>query len=224
MKALSEVGDYKTIDATGMQVLITRTKSGQVEVFVNACTHRGARLVEEGRGRTPRFTCPYHAWTFSPDGDLVAIYAEDEFGELDKSQYGLTELSCLERAGLIWAILNPHSSLEIEQFLCGYDDMLAQFGFDYWHLQATQPITISGGPIRIWAGPARTSNSMNIYPRRMALAAVARWRMDHLSAHLHCQLSGRRPLGHDLAAFSRGNAGYVEYDPVLSDGEGAAHG
>ncbi len=133
-----EVGDYKTIDATGMQVLITRTKSGQVKVFVNACTHRGARLVEEGRGRTPRFTCPYHAWTFSPDGDLVAIYAEDEFGELDKSQYGLTELPCLERAGLIWVILNPHSSLEIEQFLCGYDDMLAQFGFDSWHLQATQ--------------------------------------------------------------------------------------
>ncbi|MGI9324172.1 MAG: aromatic ring-hydroxylating oxygenase subunit alpha [Pseudomonadales bacterium] len=133
-----EVGDYKTIDAAGVQVLITRTKSGQVKAFVNMCTHRGACLVGESRGRTYRFTCPYHAWTFSPDGDLVAVYAEEEFGDLDKSQYGLTELPCLERAGLIWVTLNPKSTLDIETFLCGYDSMLAQFGFDTWHLQATQ--------------------------------------------------------------------------------------
>ncbi len=133
-----EVGDYKALDATGMQVLITRTRSRQVKAFVNMCTHRGACLVDEGRGRTHKFTCPYHAWTFSPDGDLVAVYAESEFGELDKGQYGLTELPCLERAGLIWVILNPDATLDIDSFLCGYDDMLSDFGFDTWHLQATQ--------------------------------------------------------------------------------------
>ena len=133
-----EVGDYKAMDATGVQVLITRTRSGEVKAFVNMCTHRGACLVEEGRGRTHRFTCPYHAWSFSPDGDLVAVYAEQEFGELDRSQYGLTELPCLERAGLIWVILNPNATLDIEDFLSGYDSMLGLFGFDGWHLQATQ--------------------------------------------------------------------------------------
>lgn len=133
-----EVGDYKAIDATGVQVLITRTRSGQVKAFLNMCTHRGACLVDEGRGRKHRFTCPYHAWTFSPDGDLVAVYADKEFGDLDRSQYGLTELPCLERAGLIWVTLNPNSTLDIELFLSGYDGMLAQFGFDTWHLQATQ--------------------------------------------------------------------------------------
>lgn len=135
---LPEVGDYKAMEATGVQVLITRTKSGQVKAFINACTHRGACLVGEGRGRTHRFTCPYHAWTFSPDGDLVAVYAEKEFGELDKGEFGLTELPCLERAGLVWVILNPKATVDIEQFLCGYDEMLSQFGFDTWHLQATQ--------------------------------------------------------------------------------------
>jgi len=135
---LREVGDYKAIDATGVQVLITRTRSGDVKAFVNMCTHRGACLVEQGRGRTHRFTCPYHAWTFSPDGDLVSVYAEKEFGSVDKSQYGLVELPCLEKAGLIWVTLDPDSTLDIDLFLCGYDDMLADFGFDTWHLQATQ--------------------------------------------------------------------------------------
>ena len=133
-----EVGDYKAMQASGVQVLITRTRGGVVKAFLNMCTHRGACLVAEGRGRTHKFTCPYHAWTFSPDGDLVAVYAEQEFGELDKGQYGLTELPCLERAGLIWVTLNPHATLQIESFLSGYDAMLEQFGFASWHLQATQ--------------------------------------------------------------------------------------
>ena len=135
-----EIGDYKAIDATGVQVLITRTRTGEVKAFLNMCTHRGACLVEEGRGRTHRFTCPYHAWTFSPDGDLVAVYSEKDFGDVNKSEYGLTELPCLERAGLIWVTLNPDSNLAIEDFLSGYDAMLADFGFDSWHLQATQEL------------------------------------------------------------------------------------
>jgi len=135
---VKEIGDYKAIDATGVQVLITRNKDGDVKAFLNMCTHRGACLVDEGRGRTHRFTCPYHAWTFSPDGELVAVYSEKEFGEVDKGDYGLTELPCLEKAGLIWVILDPDSALSINDFLSGYDSMLAQFGFDSWHLQATQ--------------------------------------------------------------------------------------
>ena len=133
-----EVGEYKAMEACGVQVLMTRTKGGEVKAFVNMCTHRGARLTEEGRGKAHRFTCPYHAWSFSPEGDLVAVYSADDFGEIDKSCYGLTELPCLERAGLIWVILDPKSKLDIELTLSGYDGMLAQFGFESWHLQATQ--------------------------------------------------------------------------------------
>ena len=77
----------------------TRTRSGEVRAFVNMCSHRGARLREEGCGNAQRFTCPYHAWTYSPEGDLVAVYSAEQFGEIDKSQHGLTPLPCLEKAG-----------------------------------------------------------------------------------------------------------------------------
>ena len=135
---LREVGDYKAMEAAGVQVLITRTKTGAVKAFVNMCTHRGARLTEQGCGKAYKFTCPYHAWTFSPEGDLVAVYAEQDFGDIDKSSFGLTELPTLEKAGLIWVTLNPQSNLDIKDFLSGYDSLLEQFGFETWHLQATQ--------------------------------------------------------------------------------------
>lgn len=137
---MPEVGDYKAMVAAGIQVLITRTQSGEIKAFINMCTHRGARLMDEGCGSARRFTCPYHAWTFSPDGDLVAVYSADDFGDIDKSDYGLTELPCLEKAGLIWVTLDPESTLDINVFLSGYDALLNEFGFDDWHHEKTQRV------------------------------------------------------------------------------------
>ena len=135
---IPDVGDYKAMEAAGMQVLITRNREGNIKAFVNMCSHRGARLAPEGKGQAHKFTCPYHAWTFSPDGDLVAIYSAEDFGELDKSCYGLTELPCLEKAGIIWVTLDPNSTLDINAFLSGYDSLLAEFGLETWHHQHTQ--------------------------------------------------------------------------------------
>ncbi len=137
---LRNPGDYKAMEAAGVQVLITRDREGSVRAFVNMCSHRGARLVGEGCGSAHKFTCPYHAWTFSPGGDLVAVYSQDDFGALDKSEYGLISLPCLEKAGLIWVTLDPDSTLDINAFLSGYDSLLGEFGFDTWHHQHTQRV------------------------------------------------------------------------------------
>ena len=137
---LPNPGDYKALEAVGVQVLITRTREGEVRAFVNMCSHRGARLAEEGCGHANKFTCPYHAWTYSPKGDLIAIYSADEFGEIDKGNYGLTQLPCLEKAGLIWVTVDPKSTLPIEDFLCGYDSLLNEFGFADWYHHSTQRV------------------------------------------------------------------------------------
>jgi phenylpropionate dioxygenase-like ring-hydroxylating dioxygenase large terminal subunit len=137
---LRDVGAYKAMEAAGVQVLITRTKSGVIKAFVNMCSHRGARLMPEGQGSAHRFTCPYHAWTYSPDGDLVSIYSADDFGSIDKSCHGLTELPCLEKAGIVWVTLDPDSKLDINDFLSGYDSLLNEFGFETWHHEHTQTV------------------------------------------------------------------------------------
>jgi phenylpropionate dioxygenase-like ring-hydroxylating dioxygenase large terminal subunit len=127
-------GDYRACDAGGVPILISRDKNGEVRAFLNMCAHRGAQIMPEGNGNTHRFTCPYHAWTYNPEGDLIGIFSEKEFGEIDRSCYGLRPLPVLERAGLIWVTPNPDSDLSIEKFLCRYDDMLAHFNFESWHL------------------------------------------------------------------------------------------
>lgn len=130
---LREPGDYKALSVMGKPVLITRTTTGEIKAFENSCAHRGAQVVETGRGNAKRFVCPYHAWSYSNEGALKHILCEDEFGEVDRDTNGLVELPALERSGLIWVTLDSKSTLPIDDFLCGYDEMLENFGLKDWY-------------------------------------------------------------------------------------------
>ncbi len=131
---LRNPGDFKTLEVLGVPVLMVRTGNGDVRAYVNSCSHRGAVIVTEASGNRKRFTCPYHAWTYDHSGALVSVYAEKDFGDIDKSCRGLTSLPVGERAGMVWVNLDPSSKLDIDTFLCGYDQMLAHFGFESWEL------------------------------------------------------------------------------------------
>ena len=125
-------GDFKTLSVAGMSLIVSRTKDGNAHALINACSHRGTCLTQEENGNRKRFTCPYHGWSFSNAGDLLAINSEADFGVIDKNDYGLKSLPVYESAGLIWAILNPNSTVDIPAFLAGYDDMLEVFAFSDW--------------------------------------------------------------------------------------------
>jgi carnitine monooxygenase subunit len=133
-------GDFKTLEATGVPVLITRGQDGEVRAFVNSCSHRGTSVATEPSGNARRFMCPYHGWTFTQKGELMGIASANDFGEIDKTCYGLTPLRVSERAGLIWVILDPASSLSFDVFLAGYDKLLAHFGFETWRLHDSRVV------------------------------------------------------------------------------------
>lgn len=130
---LPEPGDYKAMDICGVPLLLTRQKDGTVGAFLNMCTHRG-NPVASGTGKANRFTCGYHGWTFKNDGDLIGVASPQDFGAIDKAAHCLTRFPVYESAGLIWATLDPTSTLDIADYLCGYDELLKAFEFEGWHL------------------------------------------------------------------------------------------
>ncbi len=130
---IPNTGDYKSMIAVDTPILISRGEDGEVRAFINMCRHRGSQIMPEGTGNTKRFTCPYHAWSYSQSGELIGVYAEQDFGDVDKSCNSLVGLPVAERAGLIWVTINPNASLDIDAFLSGYDELLGHFGFETWH-------------------------------------------------------------------------------------------
>ena len=89
-------GDYKSLEITGVPILVTRCKDGKVNAFRNVCTHRGAIITEPGIGNKSRFSCPYHGWTYSNNGDLIGVTDKEKFGDFDSSCHGLSKLPCKE--------------------------------------------------------------------------------------------------------------------------------
>ena len=140
---LREPGDFRALEVAGVPVLLTRGSDGAPRAFVNSCAHRGAQVVIEPAGRARRFVCPYHAWSYDEDGALAGVYARNDFGEVDPACHGLVRLPVAERAGLIWAVLRPGPPIDLDAFLCGYDSVLGEFGFESWHLFARRSV---GGP------------------------------------------------------------------------------
>jgi len=133
-------GDYKAMDAGGMPVLINRDKAGKVRAFLNVCSHRGAPVAAEGLGNCPRFTCKYHGWSYGQDGKLLAVSEASSFGTIDKSERGLKELPCEERAGMIFAVMTPGAPLDLDDFYQGYLDDFEALGLANWTFLGTRVI------------------------------------------------------------------------------------
>ncbi len=132
---LREAGSFFTRTIADVPIVVTRTRSGDLRAFVNACTHRGAEVVS-GCGNATRWTCPYHAWSFeSESGHLAAIPYEDGFEGLDRAAYGLTPLPCEERFGLIAVVPTPGAELDLAAYLGELGPEFGSFGFeDLWRV------------------------------------------------------------------------------------------
>ena len=97
--------------------VVIRQRDGGVKAFVNACRHRGAQLVTEESGRCRLFSCPYHRWSYDPDGELRTVTLDDTFGEFDRKDFGLVELPVEERHGFLWMIDNAQREIDVERWL-----------------------------------------------------------------------------------------------------------
>lgn len=79
-------------------VILTRDHQGHIHVLLNTCRHRGMKVCRYDAGNTRAFSCPYHGWSYSTDGDLVSVpgevlgvpqYKTAYHEQLDKREWGL---------------------------------------------------------------------------------------------------------------------------------------
>ncbi|MFG1466122.1 aromatic ring-hydroxylating dioxygenase subunit alpha [Xanthobacter sp. DSM 24535] len=65
--------DYVTRMIGREPIIMVRTRDGTISVVSNRCAHRGNMLCHQHVGSSRSFTCEYHGWTFSHQGDLIGV-------------------------------------------------------------------------------------------------------------------------------------------------------
>lgn len=131
---LPEPGSAVAIEAYGKPLLLTRTRSDEIKVFINACQHKGAKLIEDcAVHKQGRMVCPYHAWTYGLDGKLIGVARADMFEGVIKDQRGLKELPSTIWGGVVYAQLDG-GPLNIAQLHDQIDADFAALGIPDAHV------------------------------------------------------------------------------------------
>lgn len=111
---LRNVGDYITCDIGGQNILVIRGKDLALRAFYNVCQHRAHELAR-GRGNAKILVCPYHAWTYQPDGQLRSARGSENLPHFDKDAFCLKSVQVESMAGFVFVNLDPHASSLKEQ-------------------------------------------------------------------------------------------------------------
>jgi len=123
---IPEPGSYLAVQVLDMQVLLTRDETGILRAFINACSHRGAR-VATGSGQARSLVCPFHGWAYAMDGSLRGRPEEHCFST-PREACSLTSLAVSEKYGIVVVAISvdvsPHAVdnalVEIGAYLDGF--------------------------------------------------------------------------------------------------------
>ena len=116
---------------------------GAVRAFKDLCVHRGTALslgwVEDGC-----LVCPYHGWTYDPEGVCRRIPASH--GTNIPAKARITPYAAVEHAGLIWVCLEPgddgRATLPLPEFPEWADDTYRKITIPQydWHCSAARRV------------------------------------------------------------------------------------
>jgi Rieske 2Fe-2S family protein len=106
--SVSKPRSFRTHEIGDQRILLVRDEAGVLRGFYNTCRHRGAALCRENEGTLAAgsIVCPYHAWTYSLQGDLKRTSSKQHGAGFEVADYPLYRIGVAERAGFIFVALD----------------------------------------------------------------------------------------------------------------------
>ena len=115
-------GQWITVDVAGESVIVVCGGDGELRAFFNVCRHRGSQICDGASGQADRvLMCPYHAWCYDFDGQLVATPRVGR-EELDRSQLSLHRVHVESWSGLVYVNLDRGTPVPLREWLADQRD------------------------------------------------------------------------------------------------------
>jgi Rieske 2Fe-2S family protein len=108
---IQSIGDYKLIQVEDESLILVRDKSGEIRAHFNVCRHRGTQLCTESKGsfKSKSIQCPYHAWTYALDGNLLGAPHMQEGQGFQKSECSLHQAKVHVWEGFVFINLDNNA-------------------------------------------------------------------------------------------------------------------
>ena len=114
VEKVREPGSYMTIEIAGQPIAVVRDREGALRAFYNVCKHRAHELLS-GEGNTTRIMCPYHAWVYKLDGNLVRAPHTENLEGFEPKEICLDQVQVEEFCGFVYVNLDPNAPSLSEQ-------------------------------------------------------------------------------------------------------------
>ena len=126
---IPEIGDYVTYDIVDDSIIVVRTAKDTIKAFHNVCSHRGMRLTN-GVGSAQKFTCNFHGWQFSLNGDNTRVVDRGDWGDcLNDDDIKLKSVKVETWGGFVF--INMDAGCEpLAKYLEPINDYCGKFEFD----------------------------------------------------------------------------------------------
>jgi len=172
LSRIPEAGDYFLYRIAGESLIIIRDEHGGVNALINVCSHRGSPVCRRDEGRAKTLICPYHAWTYSPDGSLRGAPRMPEMP--GQARTGLRRCHVRIIEGLIFinfaaepVQLNPESLRTISAFLSHHDLSRATIGHrEAFHVRANWKLVFENFSECYHCGPVHPEYCSVMYETR----------------------------------------------------------
>jgi Rieske 2Fe-2S family protein len=106
---VAEPGQYFLSTIAGESIIVLRDRKGALRAFFNVCRHRGTRICREEAGRFGEtIQCPYHAWTYRTDGQLLGAPHMQDVEGFDKQDFPLHAAAIEEWEGFLFVSIARH--------------------------------------------------------------------------------------------------------------------
>jgi glycine betaine catabolism A len=101
---------FRTFELGDQKILLVRDDAGVLQGFHNTCRHRGAALCRESDGhmRSGTIVCPYHAWAYNLQGELLRTSSKTHAAGFDVADYPLYKIKVREWSGFIFVALTAN--------------------------------------------------------------------------------------------------------------------
>ena len=105
IEKLGEPGSYVTAEIAGNPICVVRDREGTLRAYYNVCKHRAHELLK-GEGRTNLILCPYHAWSYNLQGQLVRAPHSESLEGFDVSGICLDRIQVEAFCGFVYVNLD----------------------------------------------------------------------------------------------------------------------